>query len=147
MSKLVGDKGFVFGIDMTAGQIRVAETYLDVQTKRFATQSPTCRFIFDDIEQCHTLPGGSLDLVISNCVINLVCRQGDIIRQIYKMLKPGGEFYFSDIYADRRIPEALKKDPVLHGECLGGALYDKDFVRHRKKEPGSPTRASCPGAG
>jgi len=130
MSKLVGDKGFVFGIDMTAGQIRVAETYLDVQTKRFGYAEPNCRFIFDDIEHAHQhFPGGSLDLVISNCVINLVADKETIIRQIYEMLKPGGEFYFSDIYADRRIPEALKKDPVLHGECLGGALYDKDFVR------------------
>jgi len=49
------------------------------------------------------------------------------------MLKPGGEFYFSDIYADRRMPEALKKDPVLHGECLGGALYEKDFLRIAKR--------------
>jgi len=134
MSKLVGDKGFVYGIDMTEAQIRVAEKYLDVQTKRFGYTEPNCRFIFDDIEHAKQhFPAGSLDLVISNCVINLVEDKETIIRQIYEMLKPGGEFYFSDIYADRRIPEALKKDPVLHGECLGGALYDKDFVRIARK--------------
>jgi len=130
MSKLVGDKGFVYGIDMTEAQIRVAEKYLAAQTKRFGYAKPNCGFIFDDIEHAQRhFPAGSLDLVISNCVINLVENKEPIIRQIHEMLKPGGEFYFSDIYADRRIPDVLKKDPVLHGECLGGALYEKDFVR------------------
>jgi SAM-dependent methyltransferase len=49
--------------------------------------------------------------------------------EIFRVLKPGGEIYFSDIYADRRIPEALKMEPVLLGECLGGALYWEDFRR------------------
>ncbi len=43
------------------------------------------------------------------------------------MLKPGGEFYFSDVYADRRVPQVLVNDPVLYGECLSGALYWNDF--------------------
>lgn len=134
MSKLVGEKGFVSGIDMTEAQIRVAEKYLDAQTKRFGYAEPNCRFIFDDIEHAKQhFPAGSLDLVISNCVINLVEDKETIFRQIHDMLKPGGEFYFSDIYADRRMPEALKKDPVLHGECLGGALYEKDFLRIAKR--------------
>jgi SAM-dependent methyltransferase len=71
--------------------------------------------------------------VISNCVINLVEDKEAILRRIHEMLKPGGEFYFSDIYADRRVPEALQRDPVLHGECLGGALYEKDFLRIARK--------------
>jgi len=134
MSKLVGENGFVYGIDMTEAQICVAEKYLDVQTRRFGYPAPNCRFIFDDIEHAtRHFPDGSLDLVISNCVINLVEDKETILRQIYEMLKPGGELYFSDIYADRRIPRTLKKDPVLHGECLGGALYDKDFVRIARK--------------
>ena len=69
------------------------------------------------------------DLIISNCVINLVEDKENIIKQVRRMLKPGGEFYFSDVYSDRRIPAGLKSDPVLHGECLGGALYHKDFER------------------
>jgi radical SAM/Cys-rich protein len=134
MSKLVGEKGFVYGIDMTEAQIRVAGKYLDMQTKRFGYAQPNCRFIYDEIEHAaQHFPAGSLDMVISNCVINLVEDKETIIRQIYDMLKPGGEFYFSDIYADRRIPEALRKDPVLHGECLGGALYEKDFIRIARK--------------
>ncbi len=130
MSKLVGESGFVTGIDMTEQQIRIAEKYLDLQMKRFGYQEPNCRFIFDAIEHAGKhVPRGSLDLVISNCVINLVEDKEAVIRQVYAMLKPGGEFYFSDIYADRRIPEHIKKDPVLYGECLGGALYYKDFER------------------
>ena len=45
------------------------------------------------------------------------------------MLKPGGELYFSDVFSGRRIPEPLRRDPVLHGECLAGALYIEDFRR------------------
>ncbi len=130
MAKLVGEKGFVYGVDMTEAQIRVARKYLTAQMKRFGYERSNCKFIFDEIESIgrHFEPG-SLDLVISNCVINLVEDKGNVHRQVHSLLKPGGEFYFSDIYADRRIPEELKKDPVLYGECLGGALYEKDFVR------------------
>ena len=134
MSKLVGEKGFVYGMDMTEAQIRVAGKYLDMQTKRFGYTKPNCRFIYDEIENAAGhFPAGSLDMVISNCVINLVEDKTAILRQIYDMLKPGGEFYFSDIYADRRIPESLSKNRVLHGECLGGALYEQDFIRIARK--------------
>ena len=49
------------------------------------------------------------------------------------MLKPGGELYFSDVFADRRIPEELVQDPVLHGECISGAMYYEDFRRVMSK--------------
>lgn len=134
MSKLVGEKGFVYGIDMTEKQIRVAEKYLDRQTKRFGYGQPNCRFIFDTIENfADHVPPGSLDIVISNCVINLVEDKERVLRQVFAALKPGGEFYFSDIYADRRVPEQVRKDPVLYGECLGGALYEKDFEGMAKR--------------
>jgi len=134
LSKLVGEKGFVHGIDMTEKQIRVAEKYLELQAKRFGYGQPNCRFIFDTIENFadHFSPG-SLDIVISNCVINLVEDKERVLRQVFAALKPGGEFYFSDIYADRRVPERVRKDPVLYGECLGGALYEKDFERMAKR--------------
>ena len=45
------------------------------------------------------------------------------------MLRPGGELHFSDVFADRRVPEHLRDDPVLRGECLGGAMYTQDFRR------------------
>jgi len=70
----------------------------------------------------------SFDIIISNCVINLASDKARIFRAAHSLLKPGGEMYFSDVYSDRRVPEALKADPVLHGECLSGALYWGDFL-------------------
>jgi SAM-dependent methyltransferase len=52
-----------------------------------------------------------------------------VFKEIYRVLKPGGELFFSDIFADRRIPESLAADPTLRGECIGGALYTEDFRR------------------
>ncbi|NQY73629.1 MAG: methyltransferase type 11, partial [Candidatus Margulisbacteria bacterium] len=52
-----------------------------------------------------------------------------VYSEIIRVLKPGGEMYISDVFSDRRIPESLRKDPVLYGECLSGALYIEDFRR------------------
>jgi SAM-dependent methyltransferase len=72
---------------------------------------------------------GSVDVVISNCVINLSPNKEQVFREIYRVLRPGGELFFSDVFADRRIPDDLADDQVLRGECLGGALYTEDFRR------------------
>jgi radical SAM/Cys-rich protein len=133
-SKLVGEKGFVYGIDMTESQVEVALKYVVEQTKRFGYERPNVKFIFDYIENLgNHFSEESLDLVVSNCVVNLVEDKESLIRQVYRILKFGGEFYFSDIYADRRLPKELRTDPVLYGECLGGALYWKDFERIARK--------------
>ncbi|MEP5943492.1 MAG: methyltransferase domain-containing protein, partial [Balneola sp.] len=70
----------------------------------------------------------SLDLIISNCVINLATDKKAVLQGAYDLLKEGGEIYFSDVYSDRRIPQDLIDDPVLYGECLSGALYWNDFL-------------------
>lgn len=130
MSRLVGKNGFVYGIDMTESQIEVAARYIQEQTRRFGYEEPNVHFIQDYIENAgNHFPEESLDTVISNCVINLVEDKEPVIREIFRMLKFGGEFYFSDIYADRRIPDHLRRNHVLYGECLGGALYYNDFER------------------
>jgi arsenite methyltransferase len=67
--------------------------------------------------------------VISNCVINLSGDKERVLSEIWRVLKEGGELFFSDVFSDRRIPEHLKKDSVLWGECLSGALYIEDFRR------------------
>ncbi len=134
MSKLTGQSGFVYGLDMTEKQLKVARKYIPEQTGRFGYERPNVEFIQDYIENAgNHFNDESLDLIISNCVINLVPDKESIIKQVWRMLKPGGEFYFSDVYSDRRIPGKLKTDPVLHGECLGGALYYKDFERMAKR--------------
>lgn len=134
LSRLAGEDGFVYGIDMTEEQIRVAERYIDYHTKKFGYKKPNVMFIHDYIENLDRHFGeDSLDIIISNCVINLMEDKEGVLRQIYRILKDGGEFYFSDIYADRRLPLEIRRDPVLYGECLGGALYWKDFERLARK--------------
>lgn len=68
-------------------------------------------------------------MVISNCVINLCEDKSVVFKEVWRVLKEGGELYFSDVYSDRRIPEYLRKDKTLWGECLTGALYIEDFRR------------------
>jgi arsenite methyltransferase len=75
------------------------------------------------------LEPGSFDVIVSNCVVNLSPDKDAVMRGVHRLLKKGGEFFFSDVYADRRVPDAVRHDPVLYGECLGGALYWNDFLR------------------
>ena len=71
----------------------------------------------------------SIDLVVSNCVTNLSPDKPALFREIWRVLKPGGELYFSDVFVDRRLPVHCQQDPVLLGECLGAAMYTEDFRR------------------
>mgnify|MGYP000473965285 CR=1 FL=1 len=131
LSKLSGQSGFVHGIDMTQNQISVAKKHQKDQTKRFEYKEVNTNFIHDYIESIDKhFKENSIDIVTSNCVINLLEDKRDILKKVFKLLKYGGEFYFSDVYANRRLPEHIRKDKVLHGECLGGALYANDFVRY-----------------
>src|SRR5690606_32362502 len=88
------------------------------------------RFIEGEIERLDELGLGadSFDVLVSNCVINLVPDKARVLREAWRVLKPGGELYFSDVYADRRVPAELVADPELYGECLSGALYWNDFL-------------------
>lgn len=134
LSKLVGEDGFVYGIDMTENQIAIASKYLDEEMKMFGYRKPNVKFIHDYVENIKDhLQENSIDLVVSNCVVNLLENKEDILKKVYDLLKDGGEFYFSDIYADRRLPAELKTNSILYAECLGGALYYKDFERIARK--------------
>ena len=134
MSKLVGPKGFVYGIDMTENQISVAEKHVKKQTEIFDYRKSNVKFIYEYIENLSKhFEKESLDVVTSNCVINLAEDKEIILQKVYDVLKFGGEMYFADVYADRRVPESITRDPILRGECLGGALYYRDFERIAKK--------------
>lgn len=134
LAQLVGETGSVTGIDATPEQLAVAERHLDWHRDRFGFASSNVRFLAGDIERLGDLdlPPGGFDVVVSNCVINLVADKEAVFSAVHRLLKPGGELYFSDVYADRRVPPALLADPVLHGECLSGALYWGDFDRLAK---------------
>ncbi|OIO67771.1 MAG: methyltransferase type 11 [Zetaproteobacteria bacterium CG12_big_fil_rev_8_21_14_0_65_55_1124] len=131
LSKLVGKSGHVIGVDMTDEQLETARKHISHHTEAFGYNKANVEFRQGFIEdlQGMDIADDSVDIVISNCVINLSPDKPSVFREIFRVLKPGGELYFSDIFADRRIPEALKNDPVLYGECLGGAMYIEDFRR------------------
>jgi len=131
LSKLSGQDGFVHGIDMTENQINVAKKHQTAQTKRFEYEKINTNFIHDYIENIdkHFEPN-SIDIITSNCVINLLEDKKEILKKVYNLLREGGEFYFSDVYADRILPKHIRENKILHGECLGGALYKNDFIRY-----------------
>jgi len=131
LSYFVGEEGEVVGVDMTDEQLEVGNRYLPVQTKKFGFSRPNVRFLQGYIEDLAVmdLPDNYFDLVISNCVVNLSPDKPSVLKEVHRVLKNGGEFFFSDVYADRRLPQWAKEDPILLGECLGGALYWKDFER------------------
>ncbi len=131
LSKLTGENGFVVGVDMTEEQLATAKKHLEAQTRIFGFSKPNIAFRQGYIEDLKSLgiEDESVDVVVSNCVINLSCDKEAVFREIFRVLKPGGELYFSDVFAGRRVPEKFLADPVLHGECLAGAMYIEDFRR------------------
>lgn len=131
MSKLVGETGRVIGVDMTPEQISVAISHIEDQTQRFGYSEPNVEFLQGYMEDLRALgiEDESIDVVVSNCVINLSPEKERVFSEIRRVLRQGGELYFSDVFCDRRIPEGLGKDPVLRGECLAGAMYVEDFRR------------------
>ena len=129
LSKLVGPTGHVIGVDMTPEQLEVAERYQQEQAERFGFEESNVEFRLGYIEDLAAIgiEDESIDLVVSNCVVNLSPFKELVMNEVYRVLKPGGELYFSDVYASRRLPDELRDDPVLHSECLGGATYAEDF--------------------
>lgn len=131
LAALVGEQGAVVGVDMTPAQLAVANAHRDYHAEVFGHAASNVEFVEGNIEALDALalPDQSFDLIVSNCVINLAVDKAAVLNSAYRLLKPGGEMYFSDIYADRRIPAELARDPVLYGECLSGALYVNDFMQ------------------
>jgi SAM-dependent methyltransferase len=131
LAQLVGPAGEVVGVDMTEEQLAVATRHREHHRAAFGYEHGNVRFLHGYIERLDELDlaPGSFDVIVSNCVVNLSPDKAAVLRGVHRLLKPGGEFYFSDVYADRRVPDAVRNDPVLYGECLGGALYWNDFLR------------------
>ncbi|GAA4098894.1 methyltransferase domain-containing protein [Zhongshania borealis] len=128
LAQLVGADGEVIGVDMTDEQLEVAKTHQNWHADTLGFDN--VRFIKGYIEKLDelNLEPGSFDIIVSNCVVNLSPDKSAVLEGIHRLLKPGGEFFFSDVYADRRVPAAIREDSVLYGECLGGALYWNDFL-------------------
>jgi arsenite methyltransferase len=135
LSQWVGENGSVLGVDMTKEQLEIAQKHIDYHAEKFGYKKPNTEFRLGYIERLNELdlPDNSFDIIVSNCVINLSPDKEAVLSEAYRLLKPGGEVYFSDVYADRRVPQELVNDPVLYGECLSGALYWNDFISLAKK--------------
>jgi len=130
VSHLVGQGGSVVGIDMTSEQLDVARRHIGYHTEKFGYAAPNVEFRKGLIEKLDEagLEDDSFDVAISNCVINLCPDKTGALREIFRVLKPGGQFYFSDVYSDRPVPSRLVADPILYGECLSGALAEAVFI-------------------
>ena len=122
----IGSKGKVIGIDMTDEMLEKARE----SSKKVAEE------LGYDIVEFRTgnimeipVEDNSVDLVISNCVINLTEDKSKVLDEIYRILKPGGRFFISDIVSDRPVPGYLKRDKELWNACLSGALTDEGFVQ------------------
>ena len=135
LSALVGEEGAVVGVDMTDEQLAVANAHIDYHRDQFGFKHANVKFLKGYIEKLDelALEDESFDIIVSNCVINLSPDKQAVLEQAHRLLKPGGELYFSDVYADRRVPQALVDDPLLYGECLSGALYWNDFINIAKR--------------
>lgn len=135
LSYFTGEEGEVVGVDMTDEQLDVASKYLPAQMRKFGFKKPNVRFLKGYVEELDLLglKENYFDIVISNCVLNLSPQKENVLKQVYRVLKKGGEFFFCDVYADRRLPAWAKEDPVLLGECLGAAFYWKDFERAARR--------------
>ena len=131
LSKLVGPESRVLGVDMTAPQLEVAHRHRDYHAQAFGYRKSNVEFLLGDIADLRALgiANESVDVVVSNCVLNLAADKRAVLAETFRVLKPGGELYFSDVFADRRIPPDRVCGPVLVGECLAGALYIEDFRR------------------
>ncbi|MEZ4815556.1 MAG: methyltransferase domain-containing protein [Bdellovibrionota bacterium] len=128
---LAGKGSRVIGIDMTDEQLSVAKAHLSYHEKAFGLESGSISFRKGFIEDLITadIADNSVDVVVSNCVINLSPNKKKVFQEIMRVLKPGGELLFSDVFCSRRLPKEFSQDPVLLGECLGGALYTEDMRR------------------
>lgn len=135
VSALVGEGGRVIGVDQSEKQLRIACRHQDHLAREFGFSKSNVEFKKGYIEDLRSLDiaDDSIDVVISNCVINLSPFKEQVFREIRRVLKKGGELYFSDVFADRRVPPAIADNPILRGECLGGALYIEDFRRLMRK--------------
>ena len=101
---------------MTEQQLAVARAHQDYHRDLWGYDSSNVDFIEGYIEDLSMIEDDSVDVVTSNCVLNMSTSKENVFAEIFRVLKPGGELFFSDIFALQRIPQVLMEDPVLHGE-------------------------------
>jgi SAM-dependent methyltransferase len=121
-ARRVGPSGFAYGLDMTDEMLALAQ---ENKAKAGATN---VAFLKGHIEAI-PLPAAAVDVVISNCVINLSADKGQVLREAFRVLKPGGRFAVSDVVADGPVPEGLRQNMEAWVGCLAGALAVDEYRR------------------
>jgi len=120
-AKRVGPNGKAYGLDMTDEMLALAN-----ENKRRAG-AENVEFLKGEIEQI-PLPDASVDVIISNCVINLSGDKGKVLREAFRVLKPGGRFAVSDVVVRGDVPAAVKTNMELWIGCVAGALEEQEFL-------------------
>ncbi len=121
-AKKVGEHGRVIGVDMAEEMIEKAKTNADKYGYK------NVEFRLGDIEKL-PVEDNSIDVVISNCVVNLAPDKSKVFREAHRTLKKGGRMYLSDIVLLKNLSEAQKNDDGLIAGCVGGALLKKDYLK------------------
>jgi arsenite methyltransferase len=116
-AKRVGPEGFVYGLDMTDEMLDMAEK------NRADAGVNNVQFLKGHIEEI-PLPDNSVDVIISNCVINLSSDKDQVLREAFRVLKPGGRFAVSDMVVTGSLPEAIMNDLTAWSCCVSGSLSD-----------------------
>ena len=119
-ARRVGPTGKTYGLDMTEEMLALAR---ENQKKAGATN---VEFLKGEIEAI-PLPDNSVDVIISNCVINLSADKDKVLREAFRVLKPGGRFAVSDVVTRGDIPEQIRKDVLAWVGCIAGALDADDY--------------------
>jgi SAM-dependent methyltransferase len=119
-ARRVTPRGHAYGVDMTDEMLALANRNRD----RSGVENAT--FLKGTIEQV-PLPDDSVDVVISNCVINLAEDKGAVIREAFRVLKPGGRLAVSDMVELRSLPSAVKRDLEAHAGCIAGTIPVEEY--------------------
>jgi 2-polyprenyl-3-methyl-5-hydroxy-6-metoxy-1,4-benzoquinol methylase len=120
-ARRVGPAGKAYGLDMTDEMLALAE-----ENKRKSGLT-NVEFLKGEIEHI-PLPDNSVDVVISNCVINLSGDKDLVLKEAFRVLKPGGRFAVSDVVVRGDVPAAIKKNMELWAGCVAGALSDYEYI-------------------
>ncbi len=119
-ARRVGPTGMAYGLDMTDEMLAIAR---ENQRK---SGLGNVEFLKGHIEEI-PLPDDSVDVVLSNCVINLSADKDRVLREAFRVLKPGGRFAVADVVSRGEIPEAIRRDAELWAGCIAGALDENDY--------------------
>lgn len=134
LSQLVGERGLVVGVDMVKEAINFANSHVSYHMDAFTYKKGNVVFMHGSIEKLPSIGVlcEPLDIITSNCVLNLSPNKKEVLKETYRALKDGGEFYISDVFTTKRLPESLAQDKEILGECLGSAMYIHDFEQLAK---------------